>query len=157
VGSIDNDMAGTDMTIGCDTALQRIVQAVDTLSSTAASHQRDFVVEVMGRNCGWLALKGATATGADWVFIPENPAPVDWAEEMSSTLRRGKELGKRSRIIIVAEGAHDVTGKKISSEAVRQELDSRGFEARVTILGHIQRGGAPTAYDRQLVRNEASA
>ena len=152
VGSIDNDMAGTDMTIGCDSALHRIVQAVDTLSSTAASHQRDFVVEVMGRNCGWLALKGATATGADWVFIPECPASVEWPEQMSSVMRRGKEMGKRSNIIIIAEGAHDVTGKKITSDDVRRELDSRGFESRVTILGHIQRGGAPSAYDRLLVR-----
>jgi 6-phosphofructokinase 1 len=89
VGSIDNDMFGTDMTIGADSALHRITEAIDAISSTAASHQRTFVVKVMGRNCGYLALMGGLATGADWVLIPENPPDVDdWRERMIQQLRR---------------------------------------------------------------------
>lgn len=89
VGSIDNDMCGTDMTIGADSALHRALFAIDALSSTAASHQRAFVVEIMGRNCGWLALYAAIACGADWLFIPECPSKKDdWAEDMCQTLKR---------------------------------------------------------------------
>ena len=89
VGSIDNDMCGTDMTIGCDTALHRVMEALDSLASTAASHQRAFVVEVMGRNCGWLALWAALAAGADWLFIPEAPPEFDqWQIRMCDKLAR---------------------------------------------------------------------
>eukprot|EP01119_Soliformovum_irregulare_P020837 TRINITY_DN6813_c0_g1_i1.p1 TRINITY_DN6813_c0_g1~~TRINITY_DN6813_c0_g1_i1.p1 ORF type:complete len:778 (-),score=206.24 TRINITY_DN6813_c0_g1_i1:59-2323(-) len=148
VGSIDNDLVGTDMTIGADSALNSIIRAVDALSSTAASHQREFVVEVMGRNCGWLALFGAMAAGADWVFIPEHPAAKDWKTSMCSIVKKGKEMGRRSSIVIIAEGARDEEGNKITSEEVKAALDAIGCDTRITILGHVQRGGAPTASDR---------
>jgi 6-phosphofructokinase 1 len=152
VGSIDNDMAGTDMTIGADTALHRITQAVDAISSTAASHQRSFVIEVMGRHCGYLALMGALATGADWVLIPECPPEADdWQDRMCQMLRSGRQAGRRDSIVIVAEGARDRQGNPISSECVRQVLAERlGEDVRVTILGHVQRGGAPSAFDRTM-------
>jgi len=96
VGSIDNDMAGTDITIGADSALHRITEAVDAISSTAASHQRTFVVKVMGRNCGYLALMGALATGADWVLIPESPPDTDnWEELMVERMKAGRRAGRR--------------------------------------------------------------
>lgn len=152
VGSIDNDMSGTDMTIGADTALKRIIDAIDTISSTAASHQRTFVVEVMGRNCGYLALMSAIATGADYVLIPELPPQTDdWEAEMCQTLIKSRKAGKKETMVILAEGAIDKTGKPISSDYVKKALaKGTGEDARVTILGHIQRGGAPTAYDRYM-------
>lgn len=116
VGSIDNDMVGTDMTIGADTALHRITEAIDAINSTAASHQRSFVVEVMGRNCGYLALMSAIATGSDWVLIPESPPDVDnWEEKMCRVLKAGREAGRRDSIVIVAEGARDHHGNPITS------------------------------------------
>ncbi len=151
-GSIDNDMFGTDMTIGADTALHRITQAVDALSSTAASHQRTFVVEVMGRHCGYLALMGALASGADWALIPSSPPQGDhWEERMCEVLRTGRAAGRRDSIVIVAEGARDRQGNRITSESLRKLLKDRlGEDVRVTILGHIQRGGSPSAFDRNL-------
>ena len=157
VGSIDNDMSGTDMTIGADTALHRISEAVDAINSTAASHHRIFVVEVMGRNCGYLALMGALISGADWVLIPENPfIGNDWKEEMIGELKKGIDK-KRAIIVILAEGATDCYGKEISSndvaKALEQGLKKEGedkADVRVTILGHVQRGGSPSAYDRVL-------
>ena len=111
-GSIDNDMAGTDITIGADTALHRITEAIDAIASTAASHQRTFVVEVMGRHCGYLALMGAIATGASFVLIPESPPDVDdWEATMCERLRTGRQAGRRDSIVIVAEGARDRHGK----------------------------------------------
>ncbi len=150
VGSIDNDFYGTDMTIGADTALHRIMTALDQISSTAASHQRTFVVEVMGRNCGYLALMGAMAGGADWVLIPESPPDIDdWETAMCDLLIAGRAAGRRDSIVVVAEGARDRNGNPISSEYVRQVLAERlGEEVRVCILGHTQRGGAPSAFDR---------
>lgn len=152
VGSIDNDMYGTDMTIGADTALHRIVSAIDMISSTAASHQRSFVVEVMGRRCGYLALMGALATGSDWVLIPESPPDVDdWESKMCEVLRKGREMGRRDSIVVVAEGAQDRNGNPITSQYVKQVLEERlGEDTRVTVLGHVQRGGAPSAFDRNL-------
>jgi 6-phosphofructokinase 1 len=152
VGSIDNDMVGTDMTIGADTALHRITEAVDAISSTAASHQRTFVVKVMGRNCGYLALMGALATGADWVLIPESPPDVDnWEEMMVESLRAGRKAGRRDSIVIIAEGARDREGNYIGSGHVAEVLEKAlGEEVRVTVLGHVQRGGAPSAFDRNL-------
>jgi 6-phosphofructokinase 1 len=150
VGSIDNDFYGTDMTIGADTALHRITTALDQISSTAASHQRTFVVEVMGRNCGYLALMGALAGGADWVLIPESPPDTDdWETTMCELLDAGRAAGRRDSVVIVAEGARDRNGNPISSEYVRKVLaDRSGEDVRVSILGHIQRGGAPSAFDR---------
>jgi 6-phosphofructokinase 1 len=151
VGSIDNDMVGTDMTIGADTALHRITEALDALSSTAASHQRSFVVEVMGRRCGYLALRGAIAGGADWVFIPESPPAQGWEDRMCEELRLGREYGRRDSIVIVAEGAIDHEGKPITSAYIRELLEQRlGEDTRVTVLGHVQRGGAPSAFDRYM-------
>jgi 6-phosphofructokinase 1 len=152
VGSIDNDVFGTDMTIGADTALHRITQAVDAISSTAASHQRTFVVEVMGRHCGYLALMGALASGADWALIPESPPNVDnWEERMCEVLRTGRAAGRRDSIVIVAEGAQDRKGAPITSAYVKKVLEERLKEdVRMTILGHVQRGGSPSAFDRNL-------
>jgi 6-phosphofructokinase 1 len=152
VGSIDNDLSGTDMTIGADTALRRISEALDAIGSTAASHQRSFVVEVMGRNCGYLALVSALASGADYVFIPERPPQTeDWEEELCHKVRANKEAGKKTSLIIIAEGARDQFGNAIKSHQVVDALKNRIDEdARLTILGHVQRGGAPTAFDRYM-------
>lgn len=152
VGSIDNDMCGTDMTIGADSALFRITEAVDAIISTAASHQRTFVVKVMGRNCGYLALMATLACGADWVFIPENPPiPGEWEDRMCELLKAGREAGRRDSIVIIAEGAKDTEGNRISSQYVKEVLSTRlGEDSRITILGHVQRGGAPSAYDRYM-------
>ena len=151
VGSIDNDMFGTDMTIGADTALHRITDAVDALQSTASSHQRTFVIEVMGRNCGYLALMASIATGANFVLIPESPPDEGWEEAMCERLRAGRGIGRRSSIVRVAEGARDVAGNPVTVAHVRRTLEERlGEDVRVTILGHVQRGGAPSAFDRYL-------
>jgi 6-phosphofructokinase 1 len=151
VGSIDNDMVGTDMTIGADSALHRIVEAIDAIGSTAASHQRSFVVEVMGRHCGYLALMGAIAGGADYVLIPESPPEVGWEDHMCELLQTGRQSGRRNAIVVIAEGAHDRDGNSISSDYVKQILTDRLHEdTRVTILGHVQRGGAPSAFDRSM-------
>jgi 6-phosphofructokinase 1 len=152
VGSIDNDMFGTDMTVGADTALHRITEAIDAIHSTAASHQRSFVIEVMGRNCGYLALMAGLATGANWIFIPEHPPEVDdWKALVRDAVKAGRRVGRRQNLVIVAEGAQDRYGEPITSEEVRQMLaEGLGEDTRVTILGHVQRGGAPTAFDRNL-------
>ncbi|HQR46328.1 MAG TPA: 6-phosphofructokinase [Thermoanaerobaculia bacterium] len=148
-GSIDNDMPGTDMTLGTDTALHRITEAVDALTSTAASHQRAFVVEVMGRRCGYLALMSALASGASWVLIPEAPPEDGWEERMCARIREGRDAGRRHSTVLVAEGAVDRSGRPITAERVRAVLEERlGLEARTTVLGHVQRGGAPSAFDR---------
>lgn len=149
VGSIDNDMVGTDMTIGADTALHRIVDAIDSISSTAASHQRTFVIEVMGRHCGYLPLMAAIAGGCDYTFIPEFPPADGWEDELCELLRQGRAAGRRDSLVLVAEGATDRAGNPISAVHVRDILKDRmGEDARVTILGHVQRGGSPSAYDR---------
>lgn len=151
VGSIDNDMFGTDMTIGADTALHRIVEAVDAIAATAASHQRSFVVEVMGRHCGYLALMAGLATGANWILIPESPPEDGWEEVMCGAVSAGRGAGRRHNVVLVAEGAIDRSGKSITSEYVKEVLAERlGEDARVTILGHVQRGGAPSAFDRNM-------
>jgi len=152
VGSIDNDFYGTDMTIGADSALHRITEAVDAITSTAASHQRAFVVKVMGRNCGYLAMMSALATGADWVLIPESPPDVDdWKKVMADRLLAGRKAGRRDSIVILAEGAQDRDGNYIGSSDVQQALEEQlGEEVRITVLGHVQRGGRPSAFDRTL-------
>lgn len=151
VGSIDNDMSGTEMTIGADTALQRITYAIDVLKTTAASHERSFVVEVMGRNCGYLALISALSTGADSVFIPESPPPEGWEDRLCNIIKSNKESGKTDSIIIVSEGARDSKGNKITSQDIKKVLEEKLDEdCRITILGHFQRGGAPSAFDRYM-------
>ena len=152
VGSIDNDMFGTDMTIGADSALHRITEAIDAIHSTASSHQRSFVIEVMGRHCGYLALMSGLAAGANWVLIPENPPDTDdWEESMGRALTAGRGIGRRQNMVIVAEGARDRHGNPITAEHVKSVLEERlGEDTRVTILGHVQRGGSPSAFDRYL-------
>ena len=152
VGSIDNDFSGTDMTIGTDSALHRITEAVDAITSTAASHQRTFVVKVMGRNCGYLALMGALACGADWVLIPEAPPDVEnWEDVLVERLKAGRKAGRRDSIVILAEGARDRNGNYIGSSDVQRVLEEKlKEEVRVTVLGHVQRGGKPSAFDRTL-------
>ena len=150
VGSIDNDMAGTDMTIGADTALHRITEAIDAIASTAASHQRTFVVEVMGRHCGYLALMGAIAAGRDWVFIPESPPDVDdWEAKMCERAphrppgrppRQHRGRG-RGRPRPPRQPDHGRARPQVLQERLNEDV-------RVTILGHVQRGGAPSAFDR---------
>lgn len=151
-GSIDNDLPGTDISLGADTALHRIISAIDAITDTAASHQRTFVVEVMGRHCGYLALMAGIATAADWVLIPESPPDLDaWEDKMCDVLRQGRAVGKRDSIVIVAEGAQNRRGEPISADYVRHILEEKLQEdARVTILGHVQRGGSPSAFDRNL-------
>ncbi|XP_077955811.1 ATP-dependent 6-phosphofructokinase, platelet type isoform X2 [Gasterosteus aculeatus] len=151
VGSIDNDFCGTDMTIGTDSALHRIIEVVDAIMTTAQSHQRTFVLEVMGRHCGYLAMVSALACGADWVFIPEMPPGDGWEDVMCQKLSENRADKKRLNIIIVAEGAIDSHNKAITPDYIK-ELVVRclGFDTRVTILGHVQRGGTPSAFDRIL-------
>lgn len=149
VGSIDNDLVGTDMTIGADSALHRIIEAVDALASTAASHQRTFIVEVMGRHCGYLPLFAAIAGGCDAVFIPEQPPEAGWEELLCARLAAARAGGRRDSLVLVAEGALDRDGERVDAERIRRVLvDTLGEDARVTILGHVQRGGRPSAYDR---------
>ncbi|XP_058538010.1 ATP-dependent 6-phosphofructokinase, platelet type isoform X4 [Neofelis nebulosa] len=151
VGSIDNDFCGTDMTIGTDSALHRIIEVVDAIMTTAQSHQRTFVLEVMGRHCGYLALVSALACGADWVFLPESPPEEGWQENMCIKLSENRARKKRLNIIIVAEGAIDTQNKPITSEQIKELVVTQlGYDTRVTILGHVQRGGTPSAFDRIL-------
>ncbi|XP_038654241.1 ATP-dependent 6-phosphofructokinase, platelet type-like isoform X1 [Scyliorhinus canicula] len=151
VGSIDNDFCGTDMTIGTDSALHRIIEVVDAIMTTAQSHQRTFVLEVMGRHCGYLALVSALASGADWVFIPESPPGEGWEDQMCQKLTENRARMKRLNIIIISEGAIDCDNKPITSDMIKDLVVKRlGFDTRVTILGHVQRGGTPSAFDRIL-------
>ncbi|KAL3481365.1 phosphofructokinase-domain-containing protein [Aspergillus californicus] len=152
VGSIDNDMSGTDATIGCYSSLTRICDAVDDVFDTAFSHQRGFVIEVMGRHCGWLALMAAISTGADWLFIPEMPPRDGWEDDMCKIITENRQQrGKRRTIVIVAEGAQDQHLNKVSSSKVKDILTDRlGLDTRTTVLGHTQRGGPACAYDRSL-------
>jgi 6-phosphofructokinase 1 len=151
VGSIDNDFCGTDMTIGTDTALQRIIEAVDAVVATAQSHQRAFVVEVMGRHCGYLGLVAALASEADFCFIPEWPPPTNWRDILCAKLHHTRSTGTRLNIIIVAEGAIDREGQPITVDIVRDVIKSQlNYDTRATVLGHVQRGGNPSAFDRLL-------
>jgi 6-phosphofructokinase 1 len=157
-GSIDNDQYGTDMSIGADTALNTIVDAVDRLNSTADSHQRTFVVEVMGRRCGYLALMGAVATGSDWVLIPEEEMDARWHYRMVEALRRGREAGRRHDVIMFAEGARHSDGLPIKANTITDILRNRmGIEGRITVLGHVQRGGSPSPFDRILASRLGAA
>ncbi|KAI0520956.1 6-phosphofructokinase [Xylaria bambusicola] len=153
VGSIDNDLSGTDATIGAYSALARICEMVDYIEATASSHSRAFVIEVMGRHCGWLALMAAVATGADFLFIPEKPREDNWKEEMCQVIKQHRSMGKRKTIVIIAEGALDKHGEKITPGMVKDLLaDKNGLalDTRITTLGHVQRGGTAVAYDRML-------
>ncbi|XP_070831497.1 ATP-dependent 6-phosphofructokinase, liver type isoform X2 [Chaetodon trifascialis] len=139
------------MTIGADSALHRIMEIIDAIMTTAQSHQRTFVLEVMGRHCGYLALVSALASGADWLFIPEAPPQDGWEDRMCSRLEASRISGSRLNIIIIAEGAIDRNGKPISTTYVKELVIKRlGYDTRVTVLGHVQRGGIPSAFDRIL-------
>ncbi|CEG79512.1 Putative 6-phosphofructokinase [Rhizopus microsporus] len=159
VGSIDNDMSSTDITIGAVTSLHRICESVDSIGTTALSHSRAFVIEVMGRHCGWLALAAGIATGADFVFIPERPPPEDnWEETLCAVAHRHRKLGKRKTVVIVAEGALDKHLNPIKADHIKDILSDRlGLDTRVTTLGHTQRGGSPAAYDRILATIQSVA
>jgi 6-phosphofructokinase 1 len=143
-GTIDNDLAGTDYTIGFDTAINTVVEAVDKLRDTAYSHDRLFIIEVMGRDAGFIALSSGMATGAEIILVPESQTYI---EEMLYILEKDWKKNKTSGIIIVAEG--DDAGGAME---VEKEITGKfpQFETRVSILGHIQRGGSPTARDRVL-------
>lgn len=142
-GSIDNDIWGTNMAIGVDTALNTILDAIDKLRDTATSHNRGFVIEVMGRNCGYLALMGGILGGAEMIVTPEDPPTMD---EVVMSLKDAYVRGKSHAIAVVAEGAPYHT----TDLAAYLNQQSTGFEIRITILGHIQRGGSPSAFDRLL-------
>jgi phosphofructokinase-like protein len=162
--TIDNDLAGTDYTFGFDTAVNIATEAIDRLHTTAESHHRVIVVEVMGRHAGWIAVHSGIAGGADIVLIPERPFDLD---EIADHLKRRHARGRTFSIVVVAEGAAPAEGQfEVQNEdvdafghprlggigyALAAEIERRtGFETRATILGHIQRGGTPTAFDRVL-------
>ncbi|ABV34515.1 MULTISPECIES: 6-phosphofructokinase [Pseudothermotoga] len=140
-GTIDNDIAQTDMCIGVDTCLNTVIDAIQKLKDTATSHERAFVVEVMGRESGYIALNAALATGSEAAIVPE--VPVDF-DKLAERLFEERKRGKINCIIVVAEGA----GGAI--QVAKNLQDRIGYETRITILGHVQRGGSPTAFDRLL-------
>lgn len=142
-GSIDNDISGTDMSIGVDTALNTILDALDRLRDTASSHERAFIVEVMGRKCGYLALMASLIGGAEKVMIPEEPFEL---EELVAIIEDAYLKGKNHCIFIIAEGAQP--GTRDTVDFLKKH--DTGFEIRLTVLGHLQRGGRPTAFDRLL-------
>lgn len=140
-GTIDNDLAYTDYSIGFDTAQNTIIDAINKIRDTSASHQRVSVVEVMGRDCGDLALHSGIAGGATTILVPEKKLSK---EELIKTVMEGKKRKKNHNLVVIAEGV----GK--SDEIAREIETISGIETRLTVLGHIQRGGAPTAFDRIL-------
>ncbi len=162
--TIDNDLGATDVTFGFDTALHVATEAIDRLHTTAESHNRILVVEVMGRNAGWIALHSGIAGGADVILIPEMPFDID---EVCRLIRRRHERGRYFSIVVAAEGALPKEGTMAVSTAeedefghprlggighvLEREIEARtGYETRATVLGHVQRGGTPTAFDRVL-------
>ena len=150
--TIDNDVNGADITIGVDTALNIALEAIDRLKTTASSHQRAFLVEVMGRNFGYLALMAGIAGGADVVVIPEVETDPD---AVVRGLKDAYTRGKRHAMVVVAEGAR--WNAEALARHFEQHPDRGGFELRVTTLGHVQRGGAPGAFDRLLASRTGAA
>ncbi|MBN1679480.1 MAG: 6-phosphofructokinase [Anaerolineae bacterium] len=142
-GSIDNDIWGTNMSIGVDTALNTILDAIDKLRDTASSHERCFLLEVMGRNCGYLALMGGILGGAEFIMIPEHPTTL---EQLGAALEDAYMRGKSHAMGVIAEGATP-TVREVADYLSQHEI---GFEVRVTVLGHVVRGGSPSAFDRLL-------
>ena len=143
-GTIDNDLVGTDFTIGYDTALNTVVSAVDKIRDTAASHDRLFLVEVMGKDAGFIALRSGIGVGAESILVPETETHMD---ELIALLKQGWARKKTSSIVVVAEG-DDTGGAMQVAETVKKKVPE--YDTRVTILGHIQRGGSPSAMDRVL-------
>lgn len=150
-GTIDNDLFGTDYTIGYDTAVNTAVHAIDQIRDTAASHNRLFFVEVMGRDAGFIALRTGLASGAEAVLVPET---TTYIEDLTSKLEKNWKMKKSSAIIIVAEG-DDAGGAIEIAKKVNEKFE--GWESKVTVLGHIQRGGSPTAFDRILASRMGNA
>ena len=150
--TIDNDLCGTDVTIGVDTALNIALEAIDRLKVTALSHQRGFLVETMGRNCGYLGLMAGLAGGADVIVIPEVPSDP---ESIANDLRAAHARGKSHALVVVAEGA-SYNAEKLAAYFAEHRARLQ-FELRVTKLGHVQRGGAPTAFDRILATRLGAA
>jgi 6-phosphofructokinase 1 len=144
-GTIDNDIFGTQYTLGFDTALNTVVEAIDKIRDTASSHSRLFFVEVMGRDVGHIALNAGVAAGAEEILIPEQNLGL---ERLLDSLKRSKKSGKSSSIVVVAEG--DKTGKNVFELKEYVETHLPIYDVRVSVLGHIQRGGVPTAFDRVL-------
>ncbi len=162
--TIDNDVSGTDYTIGFDTAVSVVMEALDRLHPTAEAHHRVMVVEVMGRHAGWIAVEGGIAGGADYIVIPEIPFDID---ELCNSIKKRHQRGKDFSIVVVAEGSKPKEGELVIQEekvdafghvrlggigyVLAKEIEKRtGYETRVTMLGHVQRGGSPTAFDRIL-------
>ncbi len=150
--TIDNDLYGSEITIGVDTALNIALEAIDRLKTTASSHQRAFLVEVMGRDCGYLALMVAIAGGAEAVVIPEIPTDPD---AVAAELREAYKRGKSHAIVVVAEG--DQFNAQALARHFAEHRDELGFQLRVTTLGHVQRGGSPGAFDRLLATRLGAA
>jgi len=144
-GTIDNDIYGTQFTIGYDTALNTVVEAADKIRDTASSHNRLFFIEVMGRDAGFIALNAGVGAGAEEILIPEEDQPL---EKLIESLNRSKQSGKTSSIVIVAEG--DKTGKNVFELAQYVKENMEDYSPRVTVLGHLQRGGRPSCADRVL-------
>lgn len=171
--TMDNDLAETDFTIGFDSAVTRVVDALDALHTTASAHHRVMVVEVMGRDAGWVATYGGLAGGADFIIIPEQPTSI---EEICDHLADRRAHGKNFSIIVVSEGAsvveiedgrtfyekdafgHVRLDRRAIGEIVAKEIERRtGFETRITVLGHVQRGGSPSVFDRVLATRVGAA
>jgi len=140
-GTIDNDMAGSDCTIGFDTACNTALSCIEKLRDTASSHERLFIVEVMGRHAGYIALEAAVAAGAEYVIVPERHFDI---EQLCEKLHYARERGKSHSLIVVAEGVMS------ASELASQLRDTSGYDARIVVLGHIQRGGSPSSFDAVL-------
>ncbi|MEW9670297.1 6-phosphofructokinase [Ammoniphilus sp. 3BR4] len=140
-GTIDNDIAGTDYTIGFDTAVNTVVEAIDKIRDTASSHERTYIIEVMGRDAGDIALWAGLCVGAESIIIPEAETDMD---DVITRLEHGNRRGKKHSIIVVAEGVCS------GSEIAKIIQERTGLETRVTVLGHLQRGGSPSAYDRMM-------
>ncbi|MCL6636193.1 MAG: ATP-dependent 6-phosphofructokinase, partial [Peptococcaceae bacterium] len=162
--TIDNDLSATDQTFGFDTALNTATEAIDKLHTTAESHHRVMVLEVMGRYAGWIALQAGIAGGSDVILIPEIPYRI---EKVISKITGRRDVGKKFSIVVVAEGAKPMGGEMVVKKRIEDSFDpirlggignvvaqqieeGTGMEARVTVLGHLQRGGIPTAFDRIL-------
>jgi len=150
--TIDNDVPGTGIAIGVDTALNTILGAIDRIKDTASSHQRAFLIEVMGRDCGYLALMGGVAGGAEMVLIPEVETTL---EEVAQGLLDAYIRGKAHCVVVVAEGYKP--GTQAIVDYLNERREELGFEVRVTVLGHIQRGGSPSAFDRLLATRLGAA
>jgi 6-phosphofructokinase 1 len=144
-GTIDNDISGTNFTLGYDTALNTVVEAIDKIRDTASSHKRLFFVEVMGRDVGHIALNAGVGSGAEEILVPEEDLGLD---RLLESLEKSKNSGKSSSIVVVAEG--DKTGKNVFELRDYVEANLEGYDVRVSVLGHMQRGGAPSCFDRVL-------